>query len=398
MIIIKNPTVVETEKNKVRQYCEIEIESDVKKIWFEVDSKYKEYLVTDRADAYVIGLLNYAMRNNHDIKCDIPVTDELLYNLNEVLIPMLAKYSSNLNKIKINAKPIKPLKSGEHVGTGCSCGIDSFYSIKTHRHNIYESLELTDVCINNVGAFNECYKDYGEEKVKKERYEVTKKVAKDLKLNLIETDSNFFEEIPQNHLQSHTYLSTFAIYMLQKYWRIYYYASSGHDFSTFSLKDNGFNPCADYELLSLQCFSTSAVRIYSDGGEKERLEKTAAITDFSYAQKYLHVCLHKSTNCGVCSKCMRTLTALDALDKLDNFDKVFDIEYYKQHKKDYYNWMWLEHKVKDVMNEPTYKLLKKQCKIKVSLLFKLKKYPYILAKNCIPRNLKNKIKKIIGKE
>ena len=142
MIIIKNPTVVETEKTKVRQYCEIEIESDVKKIWFEVDSKYKEYLVTDRADAYVIGLLNYAMRNNHDIKCDIPVTDELLYNLNEVLILMLAKYSSNLNKIKINAKPIKPLKSGEHVGTGCSCGIDSFYSIKTHRHNIYESLEL----------------------------------------------------------------------------------------------------------------------------------------------------------------------------------------------------------------------------------------------------------------
>ena len=97
MIIIKNPTVVETEKNKVRQYCEIEIESDVKKIWFEVDSKYKEYLVTDRADAYVIGLLNYAMRNNHDIKCDIPVTDELLYNLNEVLIPMLAKYKLMLN-------------------------------------------------------------------------------------------------------------------------------------------------------------------------------------------------------------------------------------------------------------------------------------------------------------
>ena len=31
-------------KNKVREYCEIEIDSDVKKIWFEVDSKYKDFL------------------------------------------------------------------------------------------------------------------------------------------------------------------------------------------------------------------------------------------------------------------------------------------------------------------------------------------------------------------
>lgn len=398
MIIIKKPTIIETEKNKVREYCEIEIDSDVKKIWFEVDSKYKDYLVTDRADAYVIGLLNYAMKNNYNIKCEIPVTDELLYNLNVVLIPILAKYSSNLNEIKIDAKPIKPLKTGEHVGTGCSCGIDSFYSIKTHRHNMYESLELTDVCINNVGAFNECYKDYGEEKVKKERYEITKKAAKDLNLNLVETDSNFAAEIYQTHLLTHTYSSTFAIYMLQKYWRIYYYASSGYDFSEFDLKDNGYKDCADYELLSLQCFSTSAIRIYSDGGEKERIEKTSAITDFSYAQKYLHVCLHKSTNCGTCSKCMRTLTALDALDKLDNFDKVFDIDYYRKHKKDYYKWLWLQAKLNDSMNVPTYNLLEKQGKIRVPLLFKIKKYPYILAKNCIPRNLKNKIKKIIGKE
>ena len=95
---------------------------------------------------------------------------------------------------------------------------------------------------------------------------------------------------------------------------------------------------------------------------------------------------------------MRTLTALDALDKLDNFDKVFDIDYYRKNKKDYYKWLWLQTKLNDSMNIPTYNLLEKQGKISVPLLFKMKKYPYILAKNCISENLKNKIKKIMGKE
>ena len=394
MIKICKQYNVENE-NKVRCYCNIDIDGKEKEIWFEVEKKYEKYLVLDRADAYLIGILNFAMRNNHNIKCEMPVTDELLHNIKEVIIPILSKYSNDLYNIEIDAATIKPLTPGKHIGTGLSCGIDSFYSLHKHFDDAYPSMKLTDVCINNVGAFNECYSDYGMDKTKEERYKTTEKVANEAKINLIKTDSNFYDVINQKHSLSHTYSSVFAIYMLQGYWNKYYYASSGYDFSFFELKDNGKNDCAEYELLSLQYFSTSAIRIYSDGGEKERIEKTKYITDFDLAQKYLHVCVKKSTNCGKCPKCRRTLTALDALGKLQNFSKVFDIKYYESNKKEYYKWLFIQHLKKDAMNEPTYQMLKKQKKFnKYNMQFILVEMPKYVIKRIIPKKIKTAIKKI----
>lgn len=371
---------------KTRLYCDIDIDSENRKIWFEVEKKYEEYLVCDRADAYLIGILNYAMRNNHNIECDMPVTDELLYNIKEVLIPSLVKHDNKLYNIEIKAETIEPYKAGEHIGTGLSCGVDSFYSILKHNTEAYKSMKLTDVCINSVGSFNESYKIKSVDNVKKQRYEMTTAVANELGINLIKTDSNFWEEINQVHLLSHTYSSTFAIYMLQKYWKKYYYASSGYDFENFELDNNSQNDCAEYELLSLQCFSTSSIRIYSDGGELTRIEKVNYISKYSIAQKYLHVCILDSKNCGECSKCIRTLLSLEALNELENFREVFDIEKYKTNRRKYYNWLWQRHYVKDEMNEPTYQILKKRKEYKVSCLYKIKTIIKELIKKVLRKN------------
>lgn len=349
MIIIGKP-YISNNGDKSRCVCNISVDGENRGVWFEVESKYQKYLVTERADAYVIGLLHWCMLNRHDVKCQTPITDELLYNITTILIPSLARYARNLYAIKIDAE-VAPALTGTEIGTGCSCGIDSFDAIYKHYRTNYPNMDLTYLCINNVGAFNECYDDYGREKVKEECYQKVDSVAKDLGLPIIKTDSNFAEVFPQVHEYSHTYSSSFAIYMLQKLWKIYYYASSGIDYSKFSL--SAMDP-AHYELLSLQCFSTSGIRIYSEGGEKERLDKTKDIVDFKPAQKYLHVCLAKPYNCGVCSKCRRTLVTLDLLDKLDNFKNVFDIEYYKRNKDDYYKWLASQHSMGDEMNEPVY--------------------------------------------
>lgn len=400
MIKIGKPKI-KIENDRARCYCDITIDNEKKSVWFEVDKKYEKYLTIDRTDAYVIGLLNYAMRHKHDITCECPLTDELLFNIKEILVPTLYKYSKDFYQTNIIAPTIKPCEQGEHVGTGCSCGIDSFYSIYTHINDEYQTMKLTDLCINNVGAFNECYDKYGIEETKKERYKVTQEVATKAGLNLIESDSNFFEEIYQEHSLTHTYSSCFAIYMLQKYWKTYYYASSGYDFSSFDLKDNDLNDPSHYELLSLYCFSTSSIKIYSDGGEKTRLEKTKKVIEYNLAHEYLHVCTIKPFNCGECPKCRRTLTTLDALNALENFKKVFNITEYENRKKDYYNWLWEQHYLKDEMNEPTYLELKKRKNFKVSILFKIKiatKHFLIKVKNIIPQPIKNVIKKVIGKK
>ena len=397
----------EEKSNKSRIYCNITINNEIKQIWFEVDKKYGEYLCTERSDAYVIGLLNYALRNHEDIECEVPVTDELLYNINTILIPSLVKYAKSFVKIEVRAPKAEPLKKGFAVGTGCSCGVDSFSSIVRHIESDYRSLDITHLCLNNVGAFNECYENYGPEKVKEERYKITRDVAKELNLDLIETDSNFASVIPQNHFRTHTYSSTFAIYMLQKLWKVYYYASSGHDFNEFSLNDNDENSAALYELLSLQCFSIDGLKIYSDCGEMTRMEKLKSIVDFPVAHKYLHVCLKQPTNCtSSCSKCKRTLLSLEALGKLDSFNQVFDVDYYKNNKKDYYKWLYAQHMQKEDLNESTYQILKNKKEFGLIRLQYLLKLPFILAKKMVkkvlkkilPKSVVEKIKKAKNKE
>lgn len=386
MIKILKP-YIKKDNDKTKVYCDIYISNEKKIIWFEVENKYSNYLVDDRIDAYVIGLLNYAMRNNEDIVSDVPITEDLLYNIETTLIPSLAKYGKSLYNIKITAPVIEPIKQGNAVGTGCSCGIDSFDAIKNHLDSKYKSMNITHLCLNNVGAYNECYKEYGIDKVKNERYEVTKKVAKELNVELIETDSNFASEIPQNHYLTNTYSCCFAIYMLQKLWKKYYLASAGLDYSKFTIVDNDIEDSAHYDLLTLQCFSHEGIRIFSESGEKNRLEKTINISNFKPAQKYLHVCINKPFNCGICTKCRRTLVSLDAINKLEEFKEVFDIDYYKNHKIEYYDWLLNEHVNKNEMNEPSYQILSKRkdyrnsfkCKIKCfvkrTYIFKIyKKY------------------------
>lgn len=47
------------------------------------------------------------------------------------------------------------------------------------------------------------------------------------------------------------------------------------------------------------------------------------------------MCLVSEKNCGTCEKCVRTLLGIDALGKIDAFANVFDVDYYKAHKKWY---------------------------------------------------------------
>lgn len=356
MIHIKPPYLTH-ENQLTRCYCDIFVEDEKRTIWFEVDKKYEQYLCTERSDAYVIGLLNWCLRENHDIKCDVPITEELLFNITNLLIPALVKYSSgNIHNIKIIAPTAPTLQCGTAVGTGCSCGIDSFTAIYNHFHTDFPEHDITHLCINNVGAFNECYSEYGEENVKRERYQKTRELMLEFnnELEYIESDSNFLTEFYQNHLLTHTYSSVFAIYMLQKLWKYYYYASAGEGYEAFSLIEHDKKSAANYELLSLQCFSTSGLRIYSESAELNRLDKTKKIVDIPVVGKHLHVCVCKPYNCGVCSKCRRTLLTLDLLNKLDLFAGSFDIEYYKTHRNEYLEWLYKMHLQQDEMNEPVY--------------------------------------------
>ena len=342
MLVIKEP-YLRQENGKCRLLCDTTVDGETRTIWFETDAAYGKYLCTERADGFLIGLLRWAMMHGHDIQCEAPVTEELYYQITANLSPILVKYGSRptarglyLHPIRITAPLAPALQAGTEVGTGFSCGVDSFTTILKHRDSPCKDMNLTLLCINNVGAFKD-------DALRKERYRIAETVAKELGLPLLATDSNFAEAFPQSHLCSHIYSSTFAVYMLQKLWRVFYYASEGWDWSQFSLVDNHHYDPGFYDLLAFPAFSIPGLTIYSDGGELWRWEKLDFLRGYDLPKKYLHVCVPKPYNCGVCSKCRRTLVMLDYLDALDDFAAVFDVEAYRRNRQDYYRWLYYMH-------------------------------------------------------
>ena len=127
MLTIKQPRIERSERN-VRMITDIVENKCVKTVWIEVDKKYEPYLCTERADAFVIGFLHYAMSHNHDIICEVPMGEYLYYQITTYLIDAIAKGSPLMHNIKITADVDQnDLPCGGKVGTGISCGIDSLH-------------------------------------------------------------------------------------------------------------------------------------------------------------------------------------------------------------------------------------------------------------------------------
>jgi bacterioferritin-associated ferredoxin len=275
------------------------------------------------------------------------------------------------------------------VGSGLSCGIDSLHVLLNQTESQYSTLNITHLLYNNVGSHG-----VGKPDSMIEHEQIAEAFAKEMGYKLIKTDSNFAEIFEQVYSQIHTFSNCFAVYMLQKLWNVYFYASSGWDFSKFNLKNNDSKDSAYYDLLSLNCFSTQSLRIYSEGGAKTRFEKTKMVIAYPPAGKYLNVCCAQGNNCGICEKCMRTLLTLDALNALDKFKEVFDIDYYHTHKNDYYTWLCVRKMQKDNMLKETFDILSRKITFSqwMLALFEMIKIP--LRKVAFLRFLRKKTIKI----
>ena len=327
MIKIKRPTV-KIIKDKAILECKVQIDKEEKVIFYEIDKQYEKYLCTERSDAFVIAALYFAMKNNHDIKSELPISRSLYHNITTYLIPTLSKHSNRLWNIELDI-PIayESLETEGNVGTGMSCGIDSFHTLSNYLKPKCKDMQITHLCLNNVGSFNtynEKYQGIGSDKARDFLIERASKVAQELNLPLIITNSNIHSVFKENYFRVHTFANMFSVFLMQKFFRIYYYSSSGYDLSYYNVKDSWHLDSAEYDLLTFFVLQTNGLTIYPEGIEKTRLEKTISIADFKPAQNHLHVCIKDGNNCSTCMKCKRTILALDAIGKLENFKNVFD--------------------------------------------------------------------------
>ena len=358
-IAIKQPKISGEISGRLQLSAEVVITGEPSTIWFEVDEKYGQYLCDERCDAFVIGLLPVAMRRGLDIVSVAPISERLEYQLRSTLLPLLARYGKKVREVKITA-PIatEPIQNAGGVGAGISCGVDSLHIVKNHGKGDTKGLALTHLVLNNVGAFGMT----GASNQFEWTINLARQFCAEFGYELVLTNSNIFDVVKLDFEQNHTYFNTFAILCLQKLWKVFYYGSWGVDFEEgYTVKNNELKDCAAYDILSLDCFSTDNLKIYSEGGAYDRYDKTAHIVDFEPAQKYLQVCvIGTGKNCGHCFKCNRTLLTLDALGKLDSFRQVFDIDAYRKNRRQYLRYLYrvqLSHE--DKMLGRVYAILKR---------------------------------------
>lgn len=300
-------------------------------LWFATDAAHGEYLCHERADAFLVVLLLYGMSHGQDVHVAAPVSDRLLYTLPTYLIPPMHRMAPEL-LAQVNLTCDQPaagtLPNAGAVGTGLSCGIDSFFTIAHHsREGVPPGHRITHLAYHNVGAHTR--EDGDSETLFRERQGRIRAFAAEYGYPLVTVDSNVDEILDRfSFIQTHTFRNAAAALALQKLYRTYYYSSSATIYQFgFELGHPSF-----YEPYSLHMIGSNTLSFFCSGTTHTRVEKTKVVADYAPSYHYLNVCVTESENCSTCFKCLRTLITLDIMGKVDRYAGVFDLEKYRRVK------------------------------------------------------------------
>lgn len=362
-----------------RLCSDIQLDGEMQNIWYEVDNEYAQYLCSERADAFLVAVLPLAAAFHHDIKIvDCPVSEQIFWQIRNILLPALDKYSNYYKNISIDCSLDNTKFDSFAVGTGFSSGVDSFYTLLKNHNAETTQHNITHLTFFNVGACGSYGGKNAEDRFRK-RISLYENYVKSLGVGYVKVNSNISEFVMMSYNFTHSFRSMSAALALQKLFKTYYY-SAGHTLDEFC-----FDPydSAFFDLLNVQCFSNENTLFYSTGGVETREEKLEYISQFPETYELLNVCNQNDENCRTCEKCVRTMTGLYAINALEKYDKVFDVPYYKQHLSG--NLAFVLSKSKDGTMEAIYydEIIKK---LKVNG----KKIPFAARIKAIPLSLKFK--------
>lgn len=342
MIKMSKP-YLRTDKDTVFMECEFLYNNEKTTLYYATTPEYARYLSFERADAFLLGILLFAMRKGEDIVIDAPISEKLYYNLSTLVVPTFAvAYHYKKIKIRSSALDATVLKAeGEHnlscaVGTGCSLGIDSLSTILYYTSDrVPKNYQITHLTFFNVGAHgNDVEKatiSYNND------YSMIKEYADYKQMPLVTLSSNIgILYKGWNFDNCHLTRNIGAVLAFQKLFCHYVYASS-HDISVLKLSDKA---TGYFETVIAPNLSTENTEVSIGLPDYTRTEKTRLVSEYPETYKTLYVCWKQilmndyngysvntesaKRNCGTCEKCKRTMLALDILKKKDCYEPVFD--------------------------------------------------------------------------
>jgi len=422
MIINKPYVEVRNDHTFLISLIKNEVTNVEEEFYFSVSNAYAEYLCDEIADAFVVAMLIPALMSGQDIRVKAPVSEMLLYRIENGLTFILSKTYSK--------KPISVLPDStgtfkfnpKAVATGFSGGVDSFATVLQHTsENCTEGMRLTHLALFNVGAYGN--DESGSKKLFNADAQRAKQYAEYINMPLVLIESNISKAYEVNEIthgfspRSSTCIMA-AVLSLQKLFRIYLIAGSDTiDHFRFDKWNQNF-----YESLVAYYLSAAKTTIVIANEDINRIEKMRIISENEQVKKFLYVCpadyLNEKSkikftrdtkpNCSECTKCLRTLVVLDLMGCLDEYENVFDLQRYEHHKSNYLKYILqdtntgaLFREIYELMKETGYKfpkevqlsLMTRRFKDKVSFLStKARRFGYF--KIVIP--LRGSMKSIAG--
>lgn len=296
--------------------------------FYEVENEWGGFFVTEKSDAFVLGFLETAMEHNCDIEFEMPISEDLKYQLERHLIPVYAKHFDMLYQIRLIGPVTNEVLLSENVtGTGFSGGVDSFYTVLSHLNTGMPGKDVTHIVLAVNGAAITGMTEEIDEMWYREEIDNFTPVAEELGVKLIGIRSNttILNSYKSFLPGGDTIVTSAFIHALAKLFGTYYWASAYEaSILKFDPIDGGY-----MEPFVIPLVSVRGLCFYHSGSETDRVGKVKYIADNPIAQKALTVCAQVK-NCGRCPKCLRTMAELNSIGKLENFKDVFPVEEYKK--------------------------------------------------------------------
>ena len=310
---------IEDTKDQDAKLCaHVTINGTDKVLWYKVPQQFRDGLSCGRGDAFVTAMIRFALETGLDIRCDDPVSSTLLYCMNYSYILALTENLPNLKPMKVYAEATDEVLRGDAVGTGCSLGVDSLYTVYRNKDGLYP---LTHLVLLNAGTFEE-----DPDRIAfRHHFELVKSFAEEEGLTPLAVDTNLHEMLPDRYLDVYTARQMSCVLALSNLFSVYLY-SAGHRDSSFNYSATN---CANYDPLTIESFSTESVRFFLTGADISRARKVEALCDYSKAYRYVHPCFRTAAwekNCGKCTKCLVDMLVINALGKEREFSPVFDFD------------------------------------------------------------------------
>ena len=340
MILMKD-FVYSFDEGERRFSCSVDGAGFSNELFFVGNSSYWHDSAPESANWAALSLIYPAMVLGEDLHIDGAISRTLLANLNHDIQSLFLAYTPGLSRIKVTASKVIDEKNSQRplVATGFSAGVDTFTTLALYltSDQVAAERKISSLSLFNVGAMGAYQKS---EDIFQAYSDRVRKFATENDLQWQTLNSNLDEfyrgRSPRLGFQkTHVIRNIAAAYVFEDLYRYYYYSST-YPYSDINKANDDM---AFIEPILLALLETENLRLLSAGAGLARIEKMNLIADSIYAPKLLDVCVgdidkRAGGNCSRCWKCSRAMVNLDVLGKLEKFETVFDLDYFKHHKKD----------------------------------------------------------------